>query len=100
MLAGQQIAEALEKRQYSPSALVPVYGVCLDKALALRGELAAIVAHQHTHSHQHELVAALNAAVQRIEKRVQAAVIDSGAPNDGGFKRGTNAPRRADSRPR
>jgi hypothetical protein len=38
LVAGEQIAEALKQRKYSPSALVPVYGVSLDKALALRGD--------------------------------------------------------------
>ena len=33
-VAGEQIREALEQRQYTPSALVPVYGVSLDKAIA------------------------------------------------------------------
>ena len=37
LMAGE-LAEALQKRKYPPSALVPVYGVSVDKALVLRGD--------------------------------------------------------------
>ncbi|HEU5313497.1 MAG TPA: helix-turn-helix domain-containing protein [Candidatus Udaeobacter sp.] len=47
LLAGEQIAEALAQRKYAPSALVPVYGVSLDKALALRGDAGLTIRHQH-----------------------------------------------------
>jgi hypothetical protein len=48
-MAGEQIAKALEQRKYPPSALVPVYGVSLDKALALRGD-GPIQRHLHLHN--------------------------------------------------
>lgn len=47
LLAGEQIAEALAQRKYAPSALVPVYGVSLDKALALRGDVGLTIRYQH-----------------------------------------------------
>jgi hypothetical protein len=55
LMAGEQIAEALEQRKYPPSALVPVYGVSLDKALALRADsqLRIGVDHRHEHIHAH-----------------------------------------------
>ena len=77
LMAGEQIAEALQQRKVPIGSLVPVYGVSLDKALLLRGEPSAIVAHTHTHTHQHQLVFALNSAVERIEKRIKGEVIDA-----------------------
>ena len=53
LIAGNQIAEALAKRAYSPSALVPVYGVSLDKAIALRSDPTIHVEHSHQHIHAH-----------------------------------------------
>jgi hypothetical protein len=51
-------------------------GIATDKLLALSGEPALTIHHDHTHTHQHELVSALNNAVARIEKRAQAAVVE------------------------
>jgi len=80
LLAGEQITEALEQGKYAPSALVPVYGVSLDKALALRGDpsLTIDVKHRHEHSHSIQLqlleqLKALNA--QPREKPAQATVV-------------------------
>jgi hypothetical protein len=76
-LAANRITDELASRKTIPlNVLVPVFGVNVDKILALRGEPSAVIQHQHAHSHQHELVAALNAAVERIEKRVKAAVVE------------------------
>lgn len=50
LMAGEQIAEALQKRKYPPSALVPVYGVSVDKALVLRGD-GSIQPNLHLHLH-------------------------------------------------
>jgi len=81
LLAGEQISEALEQRKYTPSALVPVYGVSVDKALALRGDpcLTIDVKHRHEHSHSIQLqlleqLKALNA--QPREKPAQATVVE------------------------
>jgi hypothetical protein len=57
--------------------LVPVYGVSVDKLLALRGDPALTIQHNHTHSHQHELINALNAANARAEKRIQRRVVET-----------------------
>jgi hypothetical protein len=51
-------------------------GIATDKLLALSGEPALTIHHEHTHTHQHELIQALNNAVERIEKRAQAAVVE------------------------
>jgi hypothetical protein len=59
----------------TPQAVV-TFGVMTDKLLALSVEPSLTILHKHTHTHQHELVAALHAAVERIEKRAQADVVE------------------------
>jgi hypothetical protein len=78
-LAADRLHKKLESDDdISPSALVPIFGVAVDKMLSLRGDAALTIQHQHQHqhSHQHELIAALNAAVERIEKRANAGVVE------------------------
>ena len=76
-LAAERLTDHLESREKIPaSALVPIFGVAVDKLAILRGDHVLTIHHEHTHSHQVELVNALNAAVQRIEKRAQAAVVE------------------------
>jgi hypothetical protein len=76
-LAGEQMTEALEQRQVPIGSLVPVYGVSLDKALALRGDPALTIHHTHTHTHQHELlINALRDVAAKAEQRAQAAVVE------------------------
>jgi hypothetical protein len=74
--AAEQLNESLDQRKISPQGLVPVFGVAVDKLTILRGEPVATFRHDHTHSHNHTLVAALNDAVARIQKRAQAAVVE------------------------
>ena len=74
LMAGEQIAEALEQRKYPPSALVPVYGVSIDKALSLRGDSPLNIHHTHTHRLTDDDILAF--AVAR-SKRIQAQVIDT-----------------------
>ena len=76
LMAGEQITEALEQRKIPVNSLGTFYGISLDKALACRGDPALTIKHEHTHTHQHELVQALNNAVERIEKRAHAAVVE------------------------
>jgi hypothetical protein len=73
-LGANRITDELASAKSIPlNVLVPVFGVNIDKMLALRGEPTA---HRYTHSHQHELVNALNAAVARIEQRAKVAVVE------------------------
>ena len=74
LMAGEQIAEALAQRKYPPSALVPVYGVSIDKALALRGDASLTLRHEHTHRLTDDDILAF--AVAR-SKQIQAQVIDT-----------------------
>ena len=74
LMAGEQIAEALEQRKYPPSALVPVYGVSLDKALALRGDASLTLRHEHTHRLTDDDILAY--ALHRT-KLAKAAAIDT-----------------------
>ncbi len=77
-LAAERLTDHLQSREKIPaSALVPIFGVAVDKLAILSGEPALTINYHHTHSHQHELAAALNAAVARIEQRAKGKVIDA-----------------------
>jgi len=51
--AAELIAEKLEHEDVPLNVLVPVFGVSVDKALALRDDSALRIAVDHTHSHIH-----------------------------------------------
>ena len=53
--AAELIAEKLESEDVPLNVLVPVFGVSVDKALALRGDVQLRIAfdHQHQHIHAH-----------------------------------------------
>ena len=51
--AAELIAEKLESENVPLNVLVPVFGVSVDKALALRGNPTIQVDHQHQHIHAH-----------------------------------------------
>jgi hypothetical protein len=51
--AAELIAEKLEHQDVPLNVLVPVYGVSVDKALALRGDSHLRIALDHTHQHIH-----------------------------------------------
>jgi len=68
LMAGEQIADALEQRKYPPSALVPVYGVSLDKALALRGD-GPIQPHLYLHLQSRDIAREFNAFLAELDAR-------------------------------
>jgi hypothetical protein len=79
LVAGEQLSEALEKRKFTPTALVPVYGVSLDKALALRGDATSTVRCIHSVELQEDDLIAF--AVHRskqlaAQKGTKAAVVE------------------------
>ena len=51
--AAELIAEKLESENVPLNVLVPVFGVSVDKALALRANPTIQVEHQHQHIHAH-----------------------------------------------
>jgi len=51
--AAELIAEKLESENVPLNVLVPVYGVSVDKALALRGDAQLRIAFDHSHQHIH-----------------------------------------------
>ena len=51
--AAELIAEKLESENVPLNVLVPVFGVSVDKALALRGNPTIQVEHSHQHIHAH-----------------------------------------------
>jgi hypothetical protein len=78
-LAADRLTQELESnRPISPNALVPIYGVAIDKMLALRGDASQTVRHLHSIDlDDNDLIAF---AVQRSEKRVKATVIEPTRP--------------------
>jgi hypothetical protein len=51
--AAELIAEKLEREDVPLNVLVPVYGVSVDKTLALRGDAQLRIALDHSHQHIH-----------------------------------------------
>ena len=53
-LSGERITDELESQKHIPlNVLVPVFGVCVDKAIALRANPTIQVDHTHQHVHAH-----------------------------------------------
>ena len=53
-LAAERMTDELESQKHIPlNVLIPVFGVSVDKALALRGNPTIQVDHQHQHIHAH-----------------------------------------------
>ena len=99
-LAADRINAKLESSDDIPlPTLVPVFGVAVDKLAILRGESSLTIHHEHTHSHQVELLNALNNAVQQIEKRAQAAVVEVPALPAETRDDSEKTPRKKDPRP-
>jgi hypothetical protein len=79
-LAADRITNELQsKRQIPLNVLVPVFGVNVDKAVALRGDSALTISHEHTHTLSisgDDLIAfAVHRAKQQREKQARAKVI-------------------------
>ena len=51
--AVEQIQDRLDEGKLSPQQLVPIFGVLVDKALALRGDPQLRIAFDHAHQHIH-----------------------------------------------
>ena len=62
--AAELIAEKLERDDLPLNVLVPVYGVSVDKALALRGDVQLRVGFEHNHQHIHAHV--IEASLEEI----------------------------------
>jgi len=54
--AADRLLQSVEDGDIKGSALVPVFGVSVDKMTLLRGDASLTVRHEHLHSHQHELI--------------------------------------------
>ena len=57
--AAELIAQKLEHKDVSLNLLVPVFGVSVDKALALRGDSQLRIALDHAHQHIHAHLTAM-----------------------------------------
>jgi hypothetical protein len=77
LLAGERITRKLESHEdISVAALVPVYGVAVDKMLALRGDASLTIRHEHFHEiTDDDLIAFAVARSKCREKTVKAEVI-------------------------
>jgi len=72
--AAELIAEKLERGDVPLSVLVPVFGVSVDKSLALRGDasLTLNLAHQHQHIHAHISECSYEELLARLRQRNHA----------------------------
>jgi lambda repressor-like predicted transcriptional regulator len=79
-LAAERITDELESNKHIPlNVLVPVFGVSVDKALALRGNPTIQVDHQHQHIHAHINECSYEQLLANLPKRnvVQSEPIDN-----------------------
>jgi replicative DNA helicase len=72
--AANQLLESVQRGEIKGSALVPVFGVAVDKMTLLRGDPGLTVHHQHYHSRQQELIDAARSLIK------SAKVIDVPVP--------------------
>ena len=79
--AAELIAEKLESEDVPLTVLVPVYGVSVDKALALRGDpaLQISVTHAHQHIHAHITERTYSEIMANLPRRNKAAPEDNPA---------------------
>ena len=80
-LAAERITSELQSSKHIPiTVLVPVFGVNVDKTVALRGDSLLTIRHQHTHRLTNDDI--LTFAVARAQKLAKARVVEVGAlPN-------------------
>jgi hypothetical protein len=73
--AAELIAEKLEHDDVPLNVLVPVYGVSVDKALALRGDpnLRVALDHAHQHIHAHISECSYQDLLARLPRRNHAS---------------------------
>jgi hypothetical protein len=76
--AAELIAEKLESDNVPLNVLVPVYGVSVDKALALRGDPQLRIAFNQTHQHIHAHIseASYQELLSKLPRRNPATVTD------------------------
>ena len=77
--AADRLLQSVEDGDIKGSALVPVFGVAVDKMTLLRGDLSLTVRHEHLHSHQHELLETARSLIQSAKLK-SAKVIDVPIP--------------------
>jgi len=73
--AADRLLQSVEEGDIKGSALVPVFGVAVDKMTLLRGDASLTVRHEHLHSHQHELLETARSLIQSAKLK-SAKVID------------------------
>lgn len=73
-LAADRVEDQIDSAAL-PQAVV-TFGVMTDKVLALSCEQALTIRHEHTLSADDKLIAAMREANERVEKRLQAHVVE------------------------
>ena len=91
LVAGNQIAKALAEHKYTPSALVPVYGVSLDKAALLRADPTIHVEHSHQHIHAHISDASYQQLLSKLPRRNPPSSLPALTPTDAPMDAPTDA---------
>ena len=76
--AGDRLIDAIRSGAISGQGLIPAFGVCVDKMVALRGDVTQNIRHLHSVDlTDDDLIAfAVARSHKRSEKRVQAAVVE------------------------
>jgi hypothetical protein len=81
--AGDRLIDAIRSGVISGQGLIPAFGVCVDKMVALRGDVTQTIRHLHSVDlTDDDLIAfAVARSQQRSEKRAQAAVVEPALPD-------------------
>jgi hypothetical protein len=78
--AGDRLIEAIRSGAISGQGLIPAFGVCVDKMVALRGDVIQTIRHEHYHElrQTHEaLRKSLLALHDRHTKPVQGTIVQT-----------------------
>lgn len=69
--AGQQIGEALAQRKFPPGSLAVVYGISVDKSVALRPSDAPTSQHLHLHLSQQDIAGTFNSFLHSLQAKAR-----------------------------
>jgi hypothetical protein len=71
LVAGEQIGEALEARKFPPGSLAVVYGISVDKSVALRPTDTPTSAHLHLHLQPSDIAGTFNSFLHNLQAKAR-----------------------------
>jgi hypothetical protein len=80
LLAGEQIAEALAAHKFPINSLPVVYGVSIDKVIALRDPMGGSQQHLHLHLQPNDVVGRFNSLLASLEEKAKLLPAAPAAP--------------------